>query len=201
MQAFSTNSSCVKFIKQNFNAVARETILSYFSCFVKLDLPCIFRYNGKQKEGAVMIKTIALDYGRVLARPRSGSWFFPRHTLRLLGPGNYLRFVFARRRKKAAQHEAGRLLDDVRTEQEEFEQFCAFYRMIFSACGITKNLEQTCRALAQFTVYNPRKVKLFRDVLPGIAALKRQYRVVIISQTHGRRCTTCCNAMAWRWMT
>ena len=132
-----------------------------------------------------MIKTIALDYGRVLAIPRSGDWFFPRHTWRILGPTDYLRFLFAGHKKKAARNKAGKFLNDnhlILTEQEEFDQFYKFYLTILGACGI-KNLEQSCQTLAQFTVYDPRKVKFFRDVAPGIASLKKQHRVVIISDT------------------
>jgi len=129
-----------------------------------------------------MITTIALDYGRVLARPASGDWFFPRHTMKILGVGNTLRLL---RHRRAAQHVAGKVFDDnlLHSEQEEFEQFCAYYRQLLGGCGITKNLEQASQALAQFAVYDPRKVKIYADVLPGIAALKEQYRVVVISDT------------------
>jgi len=130
-----------------------------------------------------MITTIALDYGRVLACPRSGHWFLPLHTWKILGAGNTLRLA---RHHRAAQHAAQQCLNNnhlVRTEQEEFEQFLVFYHKLLSGCGITKNLEQACQALAQFTVYDPDKVKVYGDVLPGIAALKAHYRVVVISDT------------------
>ena len=130
-----------------------------------------------------MITTIALDYGRVLARPKSFDWFFPRHTMKILGAGNTLRLMRGRR---AAQHTAHQYLNDnhlLTTEQEEFEQFCEFYRRLLSGCGMTKNLEHACQTLAQFAVYDPNKVKVYHDVLSGIAALKEHYRVVIISDT------------------
>jgi len=129
-----------------------------------------------------MITTIALDYGRVLARPRSGDWFFPRHTLNILGMGNTLRLACKRR---IAQRNAGKVFDEhlMHSEQEEFEQFCEFYRKLLGGCGITKNLEQASQTLAQFAVYDPNKVKFYTDVLPSIAALKKNYRVVVISDT------------------
>ncbi|MCL2446326.1 MAG: HAD family hydrolase [Oscillospiraceae bacterium] len=129
-----------------------------------------------------MITTIALDYGRVLARPASGDWFFPQHTINILGAGNTLKLL---RHRRTAQRTAAKVFDDhlLHTEHEEFEQFCEYYRQLLSGCGITKNLEQASHSLAQFAVYDPKKVKFYRDVLPSIAALKKHYRVVVISDT------------------
>jgi len=131
-----------------------------------------------------MITTIALDCGKVLAGPASGDWMLPEGFQEVLGIGNLLKFVAAAPRLKDLMEQAKQYLNDnhlLDSEEEEYEQFCEFYRILFGGVGIKKGLEDICAGLARHSVYEDRTLRFYDDVLPGIAALKERWRVVVIS--------------------
>jgi len=133
-----------------------------------------------------MIKTIALDYGNVLARPASGDWMLPKNLGEILGLGNTMKFLKSVGKMKGLMEEGMAYLGGchkLTTEEEEFAQFKEFYRIVFGGCGITKGLDGICEQMAQMTVYSSKNVLFFDDAVTGIEALRERYKVIVISDT------------------
>jgi putative hydrolase of the HAD superfamily len=133
-----------------------------------------------------MIKTIALDYGNVLARPASGNWMLPKNFKDILGTRNAFQFIAGAAKlpelmKRGVEYLEGCHL--LRTEEEEYGQFKEFYRILFGGCGIKKDLERICGELARHAVYGEDKVVFYEDAVSGVEALKERWRVVVISDT------------------
>ena len=132
-----------------------------------------------------MLTTIALDYGNVLARPSSGNWFLPANLPELLGLRNMMKMMSGAQILKENTQKAKDFLDEhhlLRTVEEEFEQFKAFYKIMFDGVGM-KDMDRIAGDLARHAVYNENKVVFYDDVLPGLQALKARWRVVVISDT------------------
>jgi len=132
-----------------------------------------------------MITTILLDYGNVLAYPKSGHWFLPPDTKKIVGLGTYVKFAANYGKLEAAFKTAKKYLDDnhmLRTEEEELAQFTEFYRLFANEMG-AKVTPEICEKLAHDAVFNDSAKVFYPDVLSGITALKAKYKVGVLSDT------------------
>ena len=68
------------------------------------------------------------------------------------------------------------------TEEEEYEQFVQFYKIVFGEMKINLD-DQKIGKLAHSIVYNDFRVKFYDDVTDGINELKEKYKVIILSDT------------------
>ena len=131
-----------------------------------------------------MIKTIALDYGNVLARPASGNWMLPKNLKEVLGARGTLQFIAGAAKLPELMKQGMEYLDSnhkLQTEEEEYEQFAEFYRILFGGCGIKKDLDSICGELARGTINGAGGIVLYDDTLPGIRAMKERWQVLVIS--------------------
>ena len=131
-----------------------------------------------------MIKTVALDYGRVLAYPASGDWMLPKNLKEVLGTRGAFQFIASAAKLPELMQQGMEYLDSnhkLHTEEEEYEQFAEFYRILFGGCGIKKDLDRICGELARATVDSAGGIVLYDDTLPGIRALKEHWQVIVIS--------------------
>ena len=132
-----------------------------------------------------MINTIVFDYGGVLAYPVSGNWFIPYNFFKILGFGNSIKIIFRRGKLNQGFIKGNEYLTAnhlLFTEEEEYEQFMAFYRIVFSEMKM-KISDSVREKLAKDAVYNDNRVRFYDDVIDGIKNLKTGYRVMIISDT------------------
>ena len=132
-----------------------------------------------------MITTIVLDYGGVLAYPISGNWFIPYNLLKVLGIKTTVLLFFKSRKLNNAFFKGNEYLmknHKLFTEEEEYEQFAEFYRIVFRELKI-KIPDSVVSKLANEIVYNDYKVKFYDDVMDGIKELKQNYKVIILSDT------------------
>lgn len=133
-----------------------------------------------------MIRTILLDYGRVLAYPRTGNWFIPPNFYRILGPSNILKCILRRKELLDAYSKATKYLDDnhiLHTEEEELAQFTVFYKMILDEVGIVRNMNSLSERLAWDSVYNSKKVDLYADVKEYLKYIFEHFDAYILSDT------------------
>ena len=132
-----------------------------------------------------MIKTIALDFGGVLAYPVSGNWFIPYNLFKIVGFKNSVKLMIKKNRLNDAFKKANVYLNEnhlLFTEDEEYEQFKHFYKTVFNELKM-KVTDSIIDRISQEIVYNDYKMKLYDDVSDIIKRLKLTYRVVIISDT------------------
>ena len=132
-----------------------------------------------------MIKTIALDYGGVLAYPVSGNWFIPYNFFKLMGFGTSLKLIFKRSRLNKAFIKGNEYLLEnhlLFTEDEEYQQFFRFYRIVFAELKM-RVADSVIEKFARDAVYNDDRVHIYSDVVDEIKKLKEKYRVVILSDT------------------
>lgn len=133
-----------------------------------------------------MITTLVFDYGRVLAYPKAGNWFFPRNTRKIIGIPNYIRCLFNHKKIEIALNSAHKYLNDnhlLHTEQEEYQQFIEFYKIFFQSMNFKKDMSAKCQKLAHDIVYNDNKVCFYDDVISTFPDIMKNYKIVILSDT------------------
>lgn len=131
-----------------------------------------------------MIKNIVFDYGYVMAYPRTGNWFIPPNTNKILTIGDIIKITLRFRRFKEAYRSSRIHLDEnhlLFTEEEEVNQFYNFYHEFLSLMGIDKLREKKAHALALDNVCNDNKVVFYDDVVSSIKTLKQDYHIYILS--------------------
>ena len=119
------------------------------------------------------IKGVFLDIGWTMNAPASGQWFFQPIVKALVGevqvvPEGCMAFLNENHL--------------VQTEQEEFEQFKVFYRMMFEQLGMGAS-DEIIEKIAHDKVYNDQNYVFFDDVKPVLLQLKQSHRLGIISDT------------------
>ena len=132
-----------------------------------------------------MITTIILDYGKVLAYPASGNWFIPDNLLSSVGGLNALKLLLSKKRVNRAFRKGNEYLlanHKLFTEEEEFEQFKQFYRILFDEIKMKVN-EKAIELIARKLVYDDEKVFFYDDVKDCITEFKKNYKVMILSDT------------------
>jgi len=132
-----------------------------------------------------MIKTVILDYGGVLAYPISGNWFLPYNLFKIVGMGNMIKLFIKKNKLNKALIAGNEYLTNnhkLFTEEEEFDQFFKFYKIVFEHLKMNVD-DHVTEKLARSIVYDDFKIKFYDDVLEGIRKLKEKYRVMIISDT------------------
>jgi putative hydrolase of the HAD superfamily len=133
-----------------------------------------------------MIENIVYDFGYVLAYPKSGNWFIPPNTRRILGVKNCLLVLMRFYRLSGAFHHGHRVLNEnhlLFTEDEEIKQFSEFYELILKDMGIKKNRSRISELLAADTVSNDDKVIFYSDVLKELKRAKENYHISVLSDT------------------
>ena len=133
-----------------------------------------------------MITTLVFDYGKVLAYPKTGNWFVTPNAKKILGFLNCLKIFFNYKKIEQSFEAAHRYLNDnqlLHTEQEEYNQFIEFYKIILGSLGIKRNIDDICDALARDCVYNDDKVIFYDDVTTAIEYFMQSYRIIILSDT------------------
>ncbi|WMJ87420.1 HAD-IA family hydrolase [Anaerocolumna sp. MB42-C2] len=133
-----------------------------------------------------MITTLVFDYGGVLAYPKAGNWFITQNTRKIIGLPNYMRCFLNYKKIAAALEKALKYLNDnhvLHTEQDEYLQFIVFYKIFFKSMGFTKDMTKECQKLAYDIVYNDDKVKFYDDVITMFTEIKKNYKIVILSDT------------------
>ena len=132
-----------------------------------------------------MIKSIILDYGGVLAYPLSGNWFIPYNLFSIVGKINAIKLLLKRNKLNKAFLKGNEYLKNnhkLFTEDEEYEQFRQFYKIVFSELKINLK-ENVIAAISREIVYNDDKVKFYDDATDAIKKLKENYKVFILSDT------------------
>jgi putative hydrolase of the HAD superfamily len=132
-----------------------------------------------------MITSIVFDYGRVLAYPISGNWFIPYNLFAILKFKNLVKLMFKKRRLNDALKKGNEYLTanhKLSTEEEEYEQFARFYRIVFSELNMTVS-DSMVQKLAHSIVYDDFRIRFYDDVVEGIKQLKQKYKVFIVSDT------------------
>ncbi|MCL2833598.1 MAG: HAD-IA family hydrolase [Treponema sp.] len=132
-----------------------------------------------------MINTVILDFGGVLGYPISGNWFIPYDLLKIIGPINMIPLLFRKGKLNKAFVKGNEYLTDnnkILTEDDEFELFCKFYRIVFKEMKINAS-DNVIHKLANSKVYDDFQIKIYDDALSGITKLKEKYRVIIITDT------------------
>ena len=132
-----------------------------------------------------MIKTILLDYGGILAYPLSGNWFIPYNIMKIAGIGIMANLIFKKKRLNLAFFAGNDYLKSnhkLFTEEEEYEQFKEFYRIVFGELKIRTD-EKTLAQLAKSIVFDDNQVKFYDGVKDELAELKEQYKLIVVSES------------------
>ena len=132
-----------------------------------------------------MINTVLLDFGGVLAYPVSGNWFIPYDLFRTAGFINVIKLLLTKNRLNNAFTAGNEYLKsnhNLSTEDEEYEQFIQFYKIVFAELGINVK-QKVLEKLSHSKVYDDYQIKFYDDAVNGIKALKEKYKVIIISDT------------------
>ncbi len=132
------------------------------------------------------VTAILFDAGHTLFRPKSGNWILPTLYEDLLG--DELLLV---KREQPEAFEQGikrgwQYLNDhhhIKTEAEEYEQFRAFYRMLYADCGCRVPQQSHIDVLAHEIVYDRDKFIWFDDVTPMLDRLRNDFVLGVVSDT------------------
>jgi len=133
-----------------------------------------------------MIENIILDYGRVLAYPKTGNWFVPPNTQKIIGFNKYLRMFVHHDKTNLAFRKAYKKLNDnhlLHMEVEELAQFTEFYKEILERLDFQSDLDSIAELLANDNVLNDDKVIFYDDVIDELKKFNLSYRVAILSDT------------------
>ena len=131
------------------------------------------------------IKAVAFDAGYTLLRPVWDEWFLPprlfdfvdRQAWEALDPAIY------RRAYQAGYDYLDVIHDQVKTEQQEYEQFLGFFEAFSQQAPQLNMTRPVCEALAEDHTYNDRKFVFYEDVKPALDRLKERYRLGVLSDT------------------
>ena len=132
-----------------------------------------------------MIKNVILDFGGVLAYPISGNWFIPFDLFKIVRFTNLIKLMLKKGRLNNAFIAGNEYLNknhQLSTEDEEYEQFVQFYKIVFDEMKI-KVKDRVINKLANSKVYNDYQINIYDDVVNGIKELKEKYKVYIITDT------------------
>jgi putative hydrolase of the HAD superfamily len=129
------------------------------------------------------IKAILFDAGDPLNCPTSGNWFVP------IGYEQQFAREFGDFRTPQVQQafrKASDFLDTnhrLDTEEQEYEQFVEFYRILLTEYGYPKMTDDLLADMAWHMVYNDKKFTFFDDVFTIIPHLYKHFTLGIISNT------------------
>lgn len=128
---------------------------------------------------------ILFDAGHTLFAPTSGSWVLPPKYAEFFGE-DLLRVKNDQPEQFSAALKNGlKFLDDnhlVKTEEEEYQQFLVFYRMVFEECGCAYTPSQI-DGLTHEMIYDTTKFSWFDDVIPMLQQLGTRYTLGLVSDT------------------
>lgn len=129
------------------------------------------------------IKAILFDSGRTLNIPRTGHWFITPNFFEIV---NTSKFKYKQRLLNRGMRKACSYVNKIRlvkTEEEEFQMFKEFYKIVLEESNYPNIEDQILCALAEDNVYNDEKFLFFDDVEPSLLKLSENYKLGIVSDT------------------
>lgn len=129
------------------------------------------------------IKAILFDSGRTLNIPRTGHWFITPNFYRIIDTSKVesKQDSFDSAMEKACNYI--NKIKFVKTEEEEFQMFKEFYRIVLEEAKYANIDEFTLNALAEDNVFNDDKFLFFDDVEISIKKLSEEYILGVVSDT------------------
>lgn len=128
------------------------------------------------------IKAILFDAGKVLIYPKSGHWFITPNFYNFVEKVKFK--LISSKRKKAAFKKAGAYLRDctlIQTKDEEYKHFYEYYNIFSKELPELKLNHETIKNITNDLVYNPKKYKFYEDGISVIKALKKDYKLGVVS--------------------
>ena len=129
------------------------------------------------------IKAILFDSGRTLNIPRTGHWFITPKCFEIIDP---VAFENKHEMLEKAMEKACEYADKiafVKTEEEEYQMFREFYRIVLKEMEYPDFDDSIIDALANDNVYNDEKFLFFDDVEASLKKLCERYMLGIVSDT------------------
>ncbi|MBK1813210.1 HAD-IA family hydrolase [Clostridium sp. YIM B02505] len=130
------------------------------------------------------LKAILFDSGRVLIDPRTGDWFVPLNFNRYVDKSKFdfldellIQLSFY----NSIKFLEGKSI--VLTEEEEFEHFVEFYRVLSNELPGLELNENHIVEIARDTVFNDEKFLFYEDVFEVIPQLSKSYKLGVVSDT------------------
>jgi putative hydrolase of the HAD superfamily len=130
------------------------------------------------------LKAILFDSGRVLNDPRTGNWFVPPNFHKYVDKNKFE--LLDEKLIQMAFYKAIKFLEAkniILTEEEEFEHFIEFYRILSSELPDLELNETNIIEVARDTVFNDEKFLFYEDVFEVITQLSKSYKLGVVSDT------------------
>lgn len=130
------------------------------------------------------LKAILFDSGRVLNDPRTGNWFVPPNFHRYIDKNKFE--LLDEKLIQMAFYKAMKFLEAksvILTEEEEFEHFIEFYRILSNELPDLELKENHIIEVARDTVFNDEKFLFYEDVFEVIPQLSKSYKLGVVSDT------------------
>ena len=131
------------------------------------------------------IKGIFFDVGWTMMRPVCEHWF-TNIKLNEYADADILESISTERFHSAFFGEAYKYLDDnhlIGTEEEEYQQFCIYYRMVAEQLPELCFTQNKIDEIAYSKVYDMNNYSFFEDIIPTLEALRPKYKLGVISDT------------------
>lgn len=134
-------------------------------------------------KGNKNIKAILFDSGRTLNIPRTGHWFITPKFCEIIDVTKfeYKQELLDSSMKKACSY-VNKIIF-VKTEEEEFNMFKDFYKIVLEEINYPNIDNCIISALAEDNVYNDEKFLFFNDVEPSLIKLSKNYKLGVVSDT------------------
>ena len=119
-------------------------------------------------------KYVVLDFGNVIAGPKTGNWNITKKFMELVNQDEYTSDEYKRVRNKYSHI----LSEKVTTLEEEFNMFVRFYESILKAFGIPKEIIEK---ISYDRTYNSDKYTLYDNVQDELKSLKEKYKLILLT--------------------
>lgn len=120
-----------------------------------------------------MIKYIILDFGKVIAGPKTGNWNITSKLLELVDIDKD-KFIDSCRKYNYI------LKDKITTLDEEYNMFIKFYKNVFSECNYICS-EDIIKEIANSRVYDKYRYVLYDNVVDELKVLKDKYKLILLT--------------------
>ena len=122
-------------------------------------------------------KYLILDYGNVLAYPVTGYWFITEKFMDLIDMNriNEIALIYAINKYN---HILSRKAITLKDEEEIFYDF---YKSILNEIKYKKVNDDILKEISHDYAYNPRKCKLYDDVVSSLDRLSKKYKLLLLS--------------------
>lgn len=122
-------------------------------------------------------KYIILDFGNVLAYPKTGSWNITEKFKELIDVNK----LDKKKLEKETQKYKDILSEKINTKEEEYDMFIRYYDGILNGMnikGYTKNISEK---IAYDRTYNTKKYIIFNDIIDELNKLKENYKLLLLT--------------------